>query len=50
MSKDSLSLNGEIIGDVHPKNVFLNNSGEIKVGCLRSWPGQVSNYRRAVLE
>jgi len=50
MSKDSLAVNGEIIGDVHPRNVFLDNSGDIRVACLRSWPGQFSNYRRAVLE
>lgn len=50
MSKNSLSENGEVIGDVHPRNVFLNDVGEVKVACLRSWPGQVSNYRRAVLE
>lgn len=50
MAKDTLAENGELVGDIHPRNVFLNNSGAIKVASLRSWPGQVSNYRRAVLE
>lgn len=50
MAKSALSEICENVGDIQPRNIFLNETGEIKVASLRSWPGQVSNYRRAVLE
>lgn len=50
MAKSALAEIGENVGDVQPRNIFLNETGEIKLASLRSWPGQVSNYRRAVLE
>lgn len=50
MAKSALLEICENVGDIQPRNIFLNETGEIKVASLRSWPGQVSNYRRAVLE
>ena len=41
---------GQPVGDVHPRSVFLNGQGEAKLACLSSWPGQVTAYRRVVLE
>ena len=41
---------GYQIGDLQPRNIFLNANQQVKVGCKLSWPCQVSAYRKAVLE
>ena len=41
---------GYQIGDLQPRNIFLNAEQEVKVACKLSWPNQVSAYRKAVLE
>jgi len=38
------------VGDLQPRNIFVNASQQVKIGCILSWPGQVSAYRKAVLE
>jgi len=37
-------------GDLQPRNVFLNADQQVKVGCILSWPGEVSAYRKVMLE
>ncbi len=39
---------GVKIGDVKPENIFLNEDGDIKISCLYSWPGEISNYSKSI--
>lgn len=38
------------MGDLQPRNVFLNANQQVKVGCILSWPGEISAYRKVVQE
>lgn len=39
------------IGDVCPKNIFINNkSGAIKIGSILSWPGFKTGYQKKFAE
>lgn len=49
-ARDLMVSEGYQIGDLQPRNIFLNPDQHVKVGCILSWPGQVSAYRKAVLE
>jgi hypothetical protein len=49
-ARDILTTYSQTIGDIQPRNIFLNAQQQAKVASLLSWPGQVSAYRRAVLE
>ena len=39
---------GKKVGDVRPVNIFVNEHGEIKIGCNLSWPAEKDNYRKWV--
>ncbi len=36
------------VGDIRPHNVFLSSEGEIRVACVQSWPGERSNFAKAI--
>jgi len=36
------------VGDIRPQNVFINANGQIKVGCLLSWPKELPNFYRSL--
>lgn len=39
---------GEHLGDVRPRNIFLNEDGDIKVSNSLSWPLETSNVQKAM--
>jgi len=39
---------GEKLGDVRPRNIFLNEEGKIKVANSLSWPSEVSNIQKTM--
>jgi serine/threonine protein kinase len=39
---------GEKVGDIRPRNIFLNNFERIKVGNTLSWPHETTNYAKAI--
>jgi hypothetical protein len=39
---------GERLGDVRPKNIFLNEEGKIKVSNSLTWPLEVSNIQKSL--
>ncbi len=36
------------LGDVRPGNVFLNDEGRVKVGCVLSWPREQGIWEKAL--
>lgn len=38
------------IGDVRPCNIFLNEDGQVKIGCLLSWPNSKTSYNKHIFE
>lgn len=42
-----ISLN---LGNINPKNIFLNEKGSIKVSNPLSWPNHIDSYRNALLK
>lgn len=36
------------MGDIRPRNIFLNEDGEIKVSNSLSWPLETSNVQKAM--
>jgi hypothetical protein len=50
MACEAMVSQGYQVGDLQPCNIFLNANHQAKVGCLLSWPGQTSAYRKAVME
>lgn len=36
------------MGDVRPRNIFLNEDGDIKVSNSLSWPLEISNVQKAM--
>ena len=38
------------IGDVRPQNIFINESGQIKIGNLCSWPSERTNYEKTIYD
>ena len=36
------------VGDIRPKNIFLNESGNVKVGNLYSWPRASTNFTKSL--
>jgi hypothetical protein len=40
---DFSSINKKI-GDVRPHNIFVNETGQIKLGNILSWPNTATNY------
>lgn len=49
-AREALVIQGLQIGDLQPRNIFLNASQQAKVANTLSWPGHISNYKSAVLE
>ena len=49
-AREALVSQGHQVGDLQPRNIFLNAEQKVKVGCKLSWPCQVSAYRKVVLE
>ncbi len=39
---------GEKLGDVRPRNVFLDENGGIKVTNSLSWPSEISNIQKTM--
>lgn len=39
---------GEKLGDVRPRNIFLNEEGKIKVANSLSWPSEVPNIQKTM--
>ena len=40
----------EKMGDVRPKNIFVNEDGKVKVATKYSWPREISNYEKAFFD
>lgn len=38
---------GERLGDIRPKNIFLNEKGKIKVSNSLSWPMEITNIQKS---
>jgi hypothetical protein len=38
-AREAMVLQGMEVGDIQPKNVFLNSNQQAKIACLLSWPG-----------
>ncbi len=41
---------GMKIGDVRPRNIFLNNFERIKIGNRYSWPNETNNYEKCMFD
>lgn len=38
------------MGDLRPRNIFLNNLEKVKVGNRFSWPHETTNYSKAIFD
>lgn len=48
-ARDALLTQGRDIGDLQPRNIFLNANQHAKIANPLSWPGHITAYRKAVL-
>ena len=39
---------GEMLGDVRPRNILLNEFGKIKIPTLRMWPKELNKYQKMI--
>lgn len=49
-AREALVIQGMEVGNLQPRNIFLNANQQAKVANVLSWPGHISNYKSAVLE
>ena len=49
-AREALVMQGKQLGDLQPRNVFLNANQQVKLGNVFSWPRFISGYRKAVTE
>lgn len=49
-AREALVIQGMEVGNLQPRNIFLNANQQAKVTNVLSWPGHISNYKSAVLE
>ena len=47
---ESFHAKGEKIGDIRPQNVFISPEGQVRVATQHSWPGEQTNYLKAIFE
>lgn len=41
---------GEKLGDIRPKNIFINEEGKIKVATKYSWPREIPNFEKTFFD
>jgi hypothetical protein len=46
-ARKQASAAGEKLGDIRPKNIFLNEDGKIKVSNSQAWPSEISNIQKS---
>lgn len=46
-ARKEANLAGEKLGDIRPKNTFLNEDGKIKVSNSLTWPLEISNIQKS---
>lgn len=46
-AKRDFAIHSPKLGDIRPRNVFINQSGGIKVSNLLSWPNEGTNDQKA---
>lgn len=44
---EALNTN-ELLGDIRPKNILLNDQGQIKIPTLHSFPLELNKYQKAL--
>ena len=40
--------NQNLVGDIHPKNIFINNIGDIALFNLYTFPEEYTNYEKVL--
>lgn len=45
-AKINAHARGEVVGDIRPQNVFINQDEKVKIACLHSFPYEKSNYAK----
>ena len=38
------------VGDIRPKNVFINYAGQVKVSTIYSWPNEATNVDKTSID